>query len=198
MLISTRDLGRIRDGRITLAFRRWRRPSVRSGSSLLTALGELSIRDVRVVSLDQISDTEAKRAGFESRKALFSELNRRSDGQVYRIEFGTFQSDARIALRESPVSKGELEELLTRLAKLDARSDSGAWTTATLEVLDSNPSVPARELCELLGQEREPFKRDVRKLKTLGLTESLETGYRLSVRGESLLRHIRSQSGADV
>jgi hypothetical protein len=31
------------------------------------------------------------------------------------------------------------------------------------------------------------FKRDVRKLKELGLTESLEVGYRLSPRGAALL-----------
>jgi hypothetical protein len=33
-----------------------------------------------------------------------------------------------------------------------------------------------------------PFKLDVRKLKELGLTESLPVGYRLSPRGEFLLQ----------
>ena len=33
----------------------------------------------------------------------------------------------------------------------------------------------------------QPFKRDVRKLKALGLTESLEVGYRLSPRGRAWL-----------
>ena len=37
------------------------------------------------------------------------------------------------------------------------------------------------------GRERHPFKTDVRKLKELGLTESLEVGYRLSPRGRALL-----------
>ncbi len=32
------------------------------------------------------------------------------------------------------------------------------------------------------------FKRDVRKLKELGLTESLDTGYRLSPRARALRR----------
>jgi hypothetical protein len=35
--------------------------------------------------------------------------------------------------------------------------------------------------------ERLPFKANVRKLKALGLTESLDVGYRLSPRGEALL-----------
>ena len=38
-----------------------------------------------------------------------------------------------------------------------------------------------------------PFKRDVRKLKELGLTESLETGYRLSPRGRALLERLRPE-----
>ena len=36
-------------------------------------------------------------------------------------------------------------------------------------------------------REKKPFKISVRKLKGLGLTESLETGYRLSRRGRALL-----------
>ena len=37
------------------------------------------------------------------------------------------------------------------------------------------------------GRETQPFKLDVRKLKNLGLTISLEVGYRLSPRGEAYL-----------
>jgi hypothetical protein len=42
-------------------------------------------------------------------------------------------------------------------------------------------------LAERFGRERLPFKADVRKLKALGLTESLEVGYRLSPRGRAYL-----------
>jgi hypothetical protein len=38
-----------------------------------------------------------------------------------------------------------------------------------------------------MGRERLAFKTDVRKLKALGLTESLPVGYRLSPRGEAWL-----------
>lgn len=34
------------------------------------------------------------------------------------------------------------------------------------------------------------FKPRVRQLKELGLTESLEVGYRLSPRGRAVLRHL--------
>jgi hypothetical protein len=36
--------------------------------------------------------------------------------------------------------------------------------------------------------ELQPFKLNVRKLKALGLTESLEVGYRLSPRGAAFLQ----------
>jgi hypothetical protein len=38
-----------------------------------------------------------------------------------------------------------------------------------------------------MGYDRPAFKLDVRKLKRLGLTESLEVGYRLSPRGRAYL-----------
>ena len=57
-----------------------------------------------------------------------------------------------------------------------------------LEVLGAQPGVRAGDLCELVGQEKQQFKLNVRKLKNLGLTESLGTGYRLSPRGRDLLQ----------
>jgi predicted transcriptional regulator len=50
--------------------------------------------------------------------------------------------------------------------------------------------VRAPELAATLGRETQPFKRDVRKLKELGLTESLRVGYRLSPRGRALLARL--------
>ena len=46
----------------------------------------------------------------------------------------------------------------------------------------------AADLAASFGRETQPFKLDVRKLKALGLTLSLEVGYRLSPRGEAYLR----------
>jgi DNA-binding IclR family transcriptional regulator len=56
-----------------------------------------------------------------------------------------------------------------------------------LELIGERPATLAAELAAELGRERAPFKADVRKLKELGLTESLEKGYRLSPRGRSYL-----------
>jgi hypothetical protein len=45
-----------------------------------------------------------------------------------------------------------------------------------------------------MGSETLPFKLRVRKLKELGLTESLEVGYRLSPRGKAVLQHLAIES----
>lgn len=44
------------------------------------------------------------------------------------------------------------------------------------------------ELARELGTERFAFKANVRKLKRIGLTHSLEVGYRLSPRGRAYVR----------
>jgi hypothetical protein len=44
--------------------------------------------------------------------------------------------------------------------------------------------------------ERDAFKRDVRELKELGLTESLEVGYRIAPRGRTVLKHLLPRSTA--
>ena len=51
----------------------------------------------------------------------------------------------------------------------------------------SRTGVRAADLAESFGRETQPFKTDVRKLKNLGLTISLEVGYRLSPRGAAYL-----------
>ena len=60
----------------------------------------------------------------------------------------------------------------------------------TLVLIAENPGVRAEDLAASVGREKMPFKLDVRKLKEMGLTESLLTGYRLSPRGETVLKHL--------
>ena len=57
-----------------------------------------------------------------------------------------------------------------------------------LALIADRPAVRAPDLAASLGRDTLTFKRDVRKLKELGLTESLEVGYRISPRGAALLR----------
>lgn len=188
MLFQQRFLDGIRAGTITLAFRRWRRPSVKAGGTLLTAVGQLHIDSVEPIAPSQISEDDARRAGYTSRQDLLVDLSQPGVGDLYRIALGTLEADPRIALRERLPTDLEQSQLLQRLQRLDAKAPGGPWTMRTLEVIRTRPGVRAADLCASMGLEKDALKINVRKLKTLGLTESLETGYRLSPRGEALLR----------
>ena len=192
MILRTATLEAIRRGDISLAFRRWRRPTVKAGGTLLTAIGQLAIAGVRQVSRDDITAADATRAGYASRDALLADLDSRADGEIYRVTLGAVTADPRVALRQRLASDDELQVLAARLARLDARSVAGPWTRGTLEIIEAHPAVRAGDLAATLGRPRDEFKVDVRKLKALGLTESLDVGYRLSPRGEALLRYVRS------
>lgn len=183
MLLDRRTLAGIAEGSITRVLRRWRRPSVRSGGSLMTAAGVLAIEAVEPIGEAEIDDAEATAAGFASREAALASLAAR-EGDLYRIRLHLAGPDPRLALRErAELDADEIEALAERLSRLDARRP---WT-ATLTLIAAHPGRRAPELAALLDRETLAFKQDVRKLKALGLTESLEVGYRLSPRGEALL-----------
>jgi hypothetical protein len=197
MLLRADTLAGIEAGTIRLAFRRWRRPTVRSGGTLLTRGGQVQIGSVDPVDTSQLTPQEAALAGFESLDALLAALNRRSEGTIYRIELLGLEPDLRVALREAPVGVDDIADLNQRLSRLDAASSIGPWTHSTLAVIRDNPGLRAGDLCRTVGQERVPFKVNVRKLKRLGLTISLEVGYRLSPRGEAYLA-AREKNGHDA
>jgi hypothetical protein len=193
-------------GNITLVFRRWQKPSVKSGGRLKTAVGELAIGSVMTIDPFAISDADAQAAGWSSAALLVEDLFRertpstrgrgaRSDGDrlIYRIEVSYAGADERIALRQdAELSDDQLREIVDRLDGFDRRSSHGAWTHPVMTLIDQWPGRRAPELAEMVGRETLPFKADVRKLKTLGLTESLTVGYRLSPRGQRVLT-FRSQ-----
>ena len=56
-----------------------------------------------------------------------------------------------------------------------------------LDLIDRHPTVRAPDLAARVGRETADFKKDVSKLKELGLTESLAIGYLLSPRGEAVV-----------
>ena len=173
---------------MTLAFRRWDRPRAKAGSRTRTAIGVVAIESVEPVAEADLDDESARRAGYASASELLRDLVRYGDGQLFRIEVRVAGEDPRVALRErADLTPDELAGLKRRLAAMDARSPCGPWTWPTLRLIAERPAVRAGDLAALLGRERLPFKVDVRKLKELGLTESLQVGYRLSPRGQALL-----------
>lgn len=179
MLIKLATLDKIAAGEVTLAFRCWRRPSVSAGGTLRTARGVLAIAAVEPVALAKITAAEAKRAGFASLAALRAELAER-EGTIYRVELAFVGADPRIALREAAPDAAAIGDLREKLSRLP-------WAAALLRTIAANPGVRATDLAAAEGLPTPNFKARVRRLKELGLTESLEVGYRLSPRGTALL-----------
>ena len=188
MLIKRAILDQIETGDIDLIFRKWRKPTVKEHGQLRTAVGMLNILAVDKVAKSKITAAEAARAGFATKAALVRELDSRDEGNIYRIRVEHGGVDPRIALRENAnLTADDIAELRDRLARLDASSRRGPWTTTFLKLLDANPHVRAPDLAAGLGLDKPTFKNDVRKLKALGLTISFSPGYELSPRGKAYL-----------
>jgi hypothetical protein len=178
----------VRDGSVTLAFRRWHRQDVRPGSQFRTAAGVVRVGRVSVVDAEAITDQEAVLAGHPDADALRRRLRDDPSQPTYRVELSWVGEDPRVALRESTeLTDADVAAIDARLERLDRASSHGAWTMATLDVIRRRPHTRAPDLAQELGRERDPFKIDVRKLKNLGLTQSFEIGYAVSPRGEAYL-----------
>jgi len=186
VLIRPAELAAIKAGEIDLAFRRWERPRVVFGTRMRTTVGLLEVTSVDRVGAATLTDQDARRAGAPSREKLVAALAARPEHPVFRVGLRYAGPDPRDSLRETTPDPAEVIEIGRRLDRLDRASSAGPWTRATLDLIDRNPEVRAPDLAARLGRETADFKKDVRKLKELGLTESLDIGYRLSPRGEAV------------
>lgn len=194
MLFQARFWPLIADGSVTVTFRRWKRQQVIAGRRYRTGhriVGRMMIQvdAVREVDPARITKADARRAGFPDAATLVGQLRGEPDLPVYRIAFHVVdEPDPRSVLAEtadlSPVDRSEIDR---RLDRLDRASSHGPWTRSVLAVIAAQPDTRAADLAAGFGRETQPFKNDVRKLKNLGLTESLEVGYRLSPRGRAYL-----------
>ena len=104
---------------------------------------------------------------------------------TFRLVEGGDPRDALAA--DGELSEEDVADIRKRLARLDAASKHGPWTMETLRLIERRPRVRAKTLADELGREKEDLKLDIRKLKNLGLTQSLETGYEISARGRAFL-----------
>ncbi|WP_370326896.1 hypothetical protein [Euzebya sp.] len=189
MLFGGAQWQAVADGRITVAFRRWRRPTVKAGGTLRSGAGYLAIDAVEVLdSVDDIDPDDVARAGHDSLEELIAALRPAEEGrQLYRIAFHPAGADPRDALRaDDRLGPAELAAVRVRMDRMD-RAAPSPWTRATLRVIADHPEVVSTELAPLLDQERQAFKANVRKLKALGLTVSHRVGYELSPRGRAVL-----------
>jgi hypothetical protein len=183
MLFRRDILQGIAAGRVTLAFRRWRRAPPADGSSLRSPIGVLCLERVTVIDEGDITKDDVRRTGMSSDELRASIAG---DGTLLRIELRLAGEDPRIALRERLPQPAEIEAVVARLARIDAASPM-PWTRRYLQLIADQPGIVSRVLAPQVGADVPPFKQRVRRLKELGLTESLEVGYRLSPRGRAVL-----------
>ncbi len=182
-MIRPATLAAIVRGEVDLAYRRWDRPRVVVGTRMRTGVGVIEVTSVERVAASRITAAQAHRAGERSIADLRRLLEAKSDKPVYRVGLRFAGEDPRADLRRTVPSAEEISEIRRRLDRLDRASSIGPWTAATLAAIDAAPGVRAPDLAAGFGRDTPSFKRDVRKLKELGLTESLDIGYRLSPRG---------------
>jgi hypothetical protein len=194
MLIKDDVIERIKSGEITVLFRRWSRPGAKAGGTQMTQGGVIGIDSVEVVSEDDITEMNAREAGYPSKDDLLSHLNYRDD-PIYRLHVYFAGEDPRIALRrDNDLSDEELAAIVKKLEKLDKNSKRGPWTQQYLQVIHDMPNTYSGLLADYLGLDIPSFKPWVRKLKALGLTESHHPGYRLSPRGKKVLEELKART----
>jgi hypothetical protein len=145
----------------------------------------IEIDAVELLPEERIDARDAVAAGFRDVAELEAYLASgpgREGTQLYRVAFHYVGP-----LQEPAVGEGDLPSIVAKLEKMDRLSKYGPWTGATLAIIAERPRTLAARLAQSLGRETAPFKGDVRKLKYLGLTRSLEVGYELTEAGERAL-----------
>ena len=189
MLFRRETLDGILRGDVTLAFRRWKRPTVKAGGRVRTAAGVVRIGAIEVVDPATLAEKDARTSGFAGLPALQKMLGPDNGDLVYRIELAGIEPDERVAKRETAKpSDDEWRDIEARFARWE-KSTPG-YFPAILRLISERPAVAAATLAATLDVEKLKFKQDVRKLKELGLTESLDIGYRLSPRGQVVLKRL--------
>jgi hypothetical protein len=190
LLFKQPSLDKIARNEVTLAFRRWKQPTVKAGGRVRTASGAVLIGGITIADMSALTEKDAIAAGFPTCAALQEMLGPDDGTPVYRIELHGIEPDERVALRDEAVLSDEDWHALTmRFARWDKTAPG--YFPSILQAIGAHPQTPAAVLAAKAGVEKLRFKQDVRKLKELGLTESLDVGYRLSPRGEAVLEKLR-------
>ena len=190
----------IHSGAIVLAFRRWKRSQVVPGGRYRTGIDMVEVESVDVVEPSSVDAAQAHEAGYAGVGELLADLRGDPGLPLYRIRMRRIDGpDPRDELAHAvSLTEADVAAITARLARMDRSSRRGPWTGRVLALIADRPGVVSTVLAEAMGWERQDFKLHVRRLKELGLTLSLDVGYRLSPRGEAYLSHLRARRPARV
>ena len=87
MLLKLELLEQIKAGQVDLVFRRWSRPSVKAGGTLKTKLGVMAIGAIDDMDPADVTEADARRAGFKDVAAFRKWLDTMKPGHLFqRIE----------------------------------------------------------------------------------------------------------------
>jgi hypothetical protein len=179
----------IANGTITLVLRRWDAPRAKPGGTQRTVAGTVRVDDVTEYPGSYwVSAAQARAAGYLDAKTAQKELDRRPAKHTYLISVSYLAPDERPELAaDDRLSDADADAITARLHRWNAAAET-PWTRQYLEMIGANEAVRAPDLAARVGLDVPRFKRRVRQLKGLGLTISLDVGYRLSPRGRAYLR----------
>ena len=182
MQFTTRNSEQIRSGAVTLTFRNWKRPHAKVGGVYrLRPNGAVRVTRLGTARLSELTSEDARCAGFVSVDALATFLDLPLSAEVTKVEFALTDDVPKGTPTLTPA------EVAKRLAATDQRS-AAAWTARALALIDAHPATRAGDLAPAMGWDTPKFKANVRKLKALGLTQSLEVGYRLTDLGTHVVK----------
>lgn len=189
MLLNRATADGIAAGTVTLVLRRWDVPRAKAGGTQRTSAGTVRIDDVVEKPGDyRVTEAQARAAGYPDAAAAVADLDRRPARHTYLISVSYAGPDERPDLAaDDRLTADDVTAIRTRLARWDGAAGSAPWTRGYLELIAANEAVRAPDLAARLGLDVPRFKRRVRQLKGLGLTISLDVGYRLSPRGRAYL-----------
>jgi hypothetical protein len=189
MLVPIRLKPGVEDGSVTVLLRRWKRRQAIVGHRYRTVVGRLEVEAVDLIDEADITDEDARAAGAPDAAAARAQLRGPEDVPVTRVRFHLVtEPDPRSVLAaDDALGDEDIAGIAARLDRLDRASSHGPWTIAALTAIAERPEVRAPDLAAAAGRETLEFKRDIRKLKAMGLTLSFPVGYRLSPRGEAFL-----------
>ena len=163
----------------------WHRPRVKLHGRYRLGGGAIIVDRIDEVEFDALTPALARRCGFASLVDLLKTAKHGAGERVFVIEFHyVAASDER---SNKPLDAADLDEVIRKLDAMDRRR-SKPWTRQILRLIAKHPGVRAADLASALHRERLEFKADLRKLKALGLTLSLEVGYRISELGKAVLK----------